>query len=100
MTASEMVSELQILANEGEIQVEDIPEVATVANWITRYAASLKKLSAQKVEESIKNNQNNSAIIGVIDINQGEKIGSSGSIDIYEKDDSQGLSEEPNVHLK
>ncbi|CAJ0644276.1 14607_t:CDS:2 [Entrophospora sp. SA101] len=44
--------------------------------------------------------QNNSAIIGVIDINQGEKIGSSGSIDIYEKDDSQGLSEEPNVHLK
>ena len=100
MTASEMVSELQILANEGEIQVEDIPEVATVANWITRYAASLKKLSAQKVEESIKNNQNNSAIIGVIDINQGEKIGSSGSIDIYEEDDSQGLSEESNVHLK
>ncbi|CAJ0636245.1 16070_t:CDS:2, partial [Entrophospora sp. SA101] len=44
--------------------------------------------------------QNNSAIIGVININQGEKIGSSGSIDIYEKDDSQGLSEEPNVHLK
>ncbi|CAJ0644414.1 16182_t:CDS:2, partial [Entrophospora sp. SA101] len=43
---------------------------------------------------------NNSAIIGVIDINQGEKIGSSGSIDIYEKDDSQGLNEEPNVHLK
>ncbi|CAJ0636805.1 9773_t:CDS:2 [Entrophospora sp. SA101] len=44
--------------------------------------------------------QNNSAIIDVIDINQGEKIGSSGSIDIYEKDDSQGFSEEPNVHLK
>lgn len=52
MTAKEMVSQLQILANKGEIQVENIPEVATVANWITRYAANLKKLSARRIEES------------------------------------------------
>ncbi|CAJ0891546.1 7723_t:CDS:2 [Entrophospora sp. SA101] len=81
------------------IQVEDIPEVATVANWITRYATTLKKLSAQKIEESIKNNLNDPAIIDVIDVNEGEKIGSS-SIDIYEKDDSQRLSEESDVHFK
>ncbi|CAH1757534.1 4646_t:CDS:2 [Entrophospora sp. SA101] len=80
-------------------QVEDIPEVATVANWITRYATTLKKLSAQKIEESIKNNLNDPAIIDVIDVNEGEKIGSS-SIDIYEKDDSQRLSEESDVHFK
>ena len=43
MTAKEMVSQLQILADEGEIQVEDIPEVPTVANWITWYAADIKK---------------------------------------------------------
>ncbi|CAH1759168.1 11954_t:CDS:2, partial [Entrophospora sp. SA101] len=51
MTAKEMVSQLHILADEGEIQVENIPEVTTVANWITRYAANMKKLLAQKVEE-------------------------------------------------
>ncbi|CAH1770166.1 15725_t:CDS:2, partial [Entrophospora sp. SA101] len=47
MTAKEMISQLQILADEGEIQVEDIPEVPTVANWITQYAANMKKLSVQ-----------------------------------------------------
>ncbi|CAH1768365.1 14426_t:CDS:1, partial [Entrophospora sp. SA101] len=51
MTAKEMVSQLHVLADEGEIQVENIPEVTTVANWITRYAVNLKKLSAQRVEE-------------------------------------------------
>ena len=46
MTAKDMVEQLQILANEGEIEVEDVPELTTVASWITRYAASLKKQSA------------------------------------------------------
>jgi predicted DNA-binding helix-hairpin-helix protein len=49
MTAKEMVSQLQNLADEGEIQVEDIPEVSTVANWITRYAANMKKISVQMI---------------------------------------------------
>ncbi|CAB4397942.1 unnamed protein product [Rhizophagus irregularis] len=52
MTAKDMVEQLQILANEGEIDVEDVPEITTVASWITRYAASLKKQSAiEKVAE-------------------------------------------------
>ncbi|CAG8716840.1 11765_t:CDS:2 [Rhizophagus irregularis] len=46
MTAKDMVEQLQILADEGEIDVEDVPEITTVASWITRYAASLKKQSA------------------------------------------------------
>lgn len=76
MTAREMVSELQILANEGGIQTEDIPEVVTVANWITRYAASLKKLLAQQVEESnsLKNLKNNQDNLTITDINEGEEI--------------------------
>lgn len=94
MTAGEMVSELRILANEGEIQVEDIPDVTTVANWITRYAAGLKRLSAQKI---VENNPNDSAIIDVIDIiNESEKI-DSGDIDIYEQ---YGSQEESNVCSK
>src|SRR5437660_5573269 len=56
MTAKEMVSQLHILADEGEIQVEDIPEITTVANWITRYAANLKKSLAYE-EVSSDNNQ-------------------------------------------
>ncbi|CAH1768857.1 7714_t:CDS:1, partial [Entrophospora sp. SA101] len=69
MTARETVSELQILVNEGEIQTEDIPEVVTVANWITWYAASLKKLLTQQVEESnpLKNNQDS---LTITDINE------------------------------
>lgn len=52
MTANDMINQLQTLANEGEIQVEDVPEVSTVANWIKRYAASLKQLTSRIVEES------------------------------------------------
>lgn len=76
MTAREMVSELQNLAEEDEIQAEDIPEVVTVANWITRYAASLKKLLAQQVEESnsLRNFKNNQGNLTITDINEGEEI--------------------------
>lgn len=89
MTAREMVSELQNLAEEDEIQAEDIPEVATVANWITRYAASLKKLSAQRVEESnsLGSFKNNQGDLTITDINEGEeKTGSN--------------EEESNIHGK
>ncbi|RGB40551.1 hypothetical protein C1646_753127 [Rhizophagus diaphanus] len=40
--AKDIVEQLQILTSEGEIQAEDVPEIATVASWITQYAASLK----------------------------------------------------------
>ncbi|CAG8795365.1 2408_t:CDS:2, partial [Dentiscutata erythropus] len=62
MTAKDMVEQLQILANKGEIQVEDVPEITKVANWITRYAASLKKHSAEILVEgsnTIRNLNNN-----------------------------------------
>ncbi|CAG8799446.1 36739_t:CDS:1, partial [Gigaspora margarita] len=53
MTAKDMVEQLQILAEEGEILVEDVPEVTKVANWIARYAASLKRHTAETaIEES------------------------------------------------
>ncbi|CAG8697314.1 3712_t:CDS:2 [Racocetra persica] len=53
MTAKDMVEQLQILAEEGEILVEDIPEVTKVAKWIPRYAASLKRHTAETaIEES------------------------------------------------
>lgn len=52
MTAKEMVNQLRILADKGEIQVEDIPEVTTVANWITQYAANLKKSLAGEVSDN------------------------------------------------
>ena len=89
MTAREMVSKLQNLAEEDEIQAEDIPEVVTVANWITRYAASLKKLSAQLVEESnsLGSFKNNQGDLTITDINEGkEKTGSN--------------EEESNIHGK
>jgi len=63
MTASEMVSELQILVQEGEIPIEEVPEKTTIANWIKRYAASLKQLAAKRAEEesnTIRNFQDNS----------------------------------------
>jgi hypothetical protein len=75
MTAKEMVSQLHILVDEGEIQVENIPEVATVANWITRYAANLKKSLAQRVEEfNIRNFENNTDILTITNAIEGEEV--------------------------
>ncbi|CAG8834227.1 6845_t:CDS:2, partial [Gigaspora margarita] len=51
MTAKNIVEQLRILAEEGEISFEDIPEVVKVANWITWYAASLKKHIAETAIE-------------------------------------------------
>nr|CAG8517254.1 7859_t:CDS:2 [Entrophospora candida] len=61
MAADEMVSELQVLAQEGEIPIEEVPGKTTVANWIKHYAAGLKQLAAKRVEESntIRDSQNN-----------------------------------------
>jgi hypothetical protein len=78
MTAKEMVSQLHVLAHEGEIQVENIPEVTTVANWITRYAANLKKLLAQKMEEfNVRDFENNMDILTITNVIEGEEEVSS-----------------------
>lgn len=46
MSANEMVQELNELAKEGEIQADDIPQVKTVENWISRTSAVLRKQAA------------------------------------------------------
>ncbi|CAG8566549.1 7104_t:CDS:2, partial [Gigaspora rosea] len=58
MIVKDMVEQLQILAEKGEIPFEDVPKVVKVANWITRYAASLKKHPAETaIKESDTTNE-------------------------------------------
>ena len=47
MSAKDMITELKKLAEEGEIQKNEVPEIKTVKGWITRYSASLRKESAE-----------------------------------------------------
>ena len=46
MSAIEMVQELQELIKEGEIQDDEVPQVKTVENWISRTSATLRKQAA------------------------------------------------------
>jgi hypothetical protein len=48
MSAKDMVIELNKLAEEGEIQKDEVPEIKTIEGWITRYSASLRKESAEQ----------------------------------------------------
>src|ERR1041385_876595 len=48
MSAKDMVIQLKKLAEEGEIQESEVPEIKTVEGWITRYSASLRKESAEQ----------------------------------------------------
>jgi hypothetical protein len=48
MTAKDMVIELKKLAEEGEIQKDEVPEIKTIEGWITKYSASLRKESAEQ----------------------------------------------------
>ncbi|CAB5372072.1 unnamed protein product [Rhizophagus irregularis] len=40
--------ELNKLAEESEIQKDEVPEIKTIEGWITRYSASLRKESAEQ----------------------------------------------------
>ena len=65
MSAKEMVMQLKNLAEEGEIQESEIPEVKTVEGWITRYSASLRKEAAEQrvmreTDKRLENESNNS----------------------------------------
>ncbi len=56
MSAKNMVIQLKKLAEEGEIQEGEVPEIKTVEGWITRYSASLRKESVkQRVMDNDKN---------------------------------------------
>lgn len=48
MSAKDMVIQLKKLAEEGEIQDSEVPEIKTVEGWITRYSARLRKESAEQ----------------------------------------------------
>jgi len=46
MSANEMVEELKELVKEGEIQTDEILQVKTIENWISRTSAALRKQAA------------------------------------------------------
>ena len=50
-TAEKMHESLKELADEGELSVEEIPEVKTIKGWIGRYSASSKKEMSEKALE-------------------------------------------------
>ncbi|RHZ76132.1 hypothetical protein Glove_203g37 [Diversispora epigaea] len=56
MSANEMVQELNELVKEGEIQTDDIPQVKTVENWISRTSATLRKQAAADQRQAENNN--------------------------------------------
>ena len=59
-TAEKMHESLKELADEGELSVEEIPEVKTIKGWIGRYSASSKKEMSEKVlEESMSEEKAN-----------------------------------------
>ena len=62
MSASEMVEELKELAKEGEIQTDDVPQVKTVENWISRTSAALRKQAAAERRLAAKYNNENSQV--------------------------------------
>jgi hypothetical protein len=62
MSANEMVEELKELAKEGEIQTDDIPQVKTVENWISRTSAALRKQAAAEWRLAAEYNNENSQI--------------------------------------
>ncbi len=48
MSAKDMVMQLKQLAEDGEISIDEVPEIKTVEGWITRYSAYLRKESAEQ----------------------------------------------------
>ena len=65
MSAKDMVIKLKKLAEGGEIQKDEVPEIKTIEGWITRYSASLRKESAEqrvigKTNKRLENEGSNS----------------------------------------
>ncbi|CAG8617877.1 6825_t:CDS:10, partial [Funneliformis caledonium] len=48
-SASDMLNELNNMANKGELEFETIPRLETIQNWITRYSAACKREMADIV---------------------------------------------------
>ena len=47
-TGSKMLEELRKKVETGELEVDEIPKIKTIENWITRYNQEHKKESAAK----------------------------------------------------
>ncbi|PKK56606.1 hypothetical protein RhiirC2_799662 [Rhizophagus irregularis] len=62
MSAKDIVKELQNLAKEGEIQLDDVLKIKTVEGWIARFLSSLRKEYAiiQPYNNNDTNNTNSS----------------------------------------
>ena len=60
-----MVIELKKLAEEGEIQKDEMLKIKTIEEWITRYSASLHKELAiiSKTNKRLKRKDSNSKIV-------------------------------------
>ena len=58
-TAKEMLEELQNNVETGVLEVNDIPKLKTIENWISRYSSKYKKTMT-------KRQQNNNKIIEII----------------------------------
>ena len=52
-TASTMLEELQKKIGIGELEVDEIPKIKTIENWITRYNQEHKKEAAAKKLNSV-----------------------------------------------
>lgn len=47
-TAETMIEELNVMAEEGQVDKNEVPKLQTVRGWITTYAAVFKKKNAKR----------------------------------------------------
>ena len=52
-----MHNELKELAEEGNLEADEIPKVSTISNWISRYAQGHRKAKAQQALALINGDQ-------------------------------------------
>ena len=61
-SASDMLNELNNMANKGNLEFETIPKLETIQNWIARYSAACKREMADIVlQREEQNNYGNSS---------------------------------------
>jgi len=50
-TAETMLEELNVMAEEGQVDKDEVPKFQTIRAWITSYAAAFKKKNAKRTME-------------------------------------------------
>jgi len=61
-SASDMLNELNNMANKGELEFETIPRLETIQNWIARYSAACKREMADIVLQREEQSHGNSSL--------------------------------------